>query len=940
MDVTKFFAVIHIVLFNFYRSNNIGNVKESSVFNNFAIYGVCEYSYLFALSGFVLTWGYGDSAATLCTRHFWIKRFSKLYPVYFTSIFAEIAIGRLNHAERVVIPENVLVNLLGLQSWTIDADFRANWINGTGWIVGIFLIQSLLFPVLCRIVTATTNTVTLWWTSCWFWIMTFFGALVSIEYKVGVPWHFLYQLSFKTHFPELMFGITLAWIFMKSNRGSSGIPKEYKFMSKYGAVLGLMTLVIIISFSPFTLDFESGPKFDLGGTNKSSVSAQASTAESLVILTSHWIKYGLFLPIYCLIIWSLASGQSIMLNSLFSFSYLQYMGSLAPCMLSMQTVARDVTLYIYPQNWQLIYIPILLLLSSLAYHGIEKPAYRWLMSLYYTLAGTLTHHDMQNIERANGEMGPKLDALGLSSLVENIVNEWPAIIRIIACFIFQCSIPIYFALCACWAFEGSSSLIRLDINQPLGQIFYNVKWFLMIGIPINVVGLAGAMHWCPWNRGKTSILRSKTPPLESLIPKCKYKMYIRIVTRGTHPLLVKDNALAAIKVLDECLPRHLWVVEVLTDNCVDGKRYIEDEYDTVDANGKNLDADQNYAEIIVPKDYQTSRNAKYKSRALHYAVEASAAGDDDWVVHLDEETRMNHDTVHHVFWHVVKEGGKVERKEKEYGNIGQGAIIYGHSTSIENYITTLADSARVGDYFSKFRIQYKLGKSPWVGMHGSFVVMQNRIEKLIGWDWGLVGSITEDSYFALRAWSQGVAYSWIDSFMYEQSPFTLHDFLMQRRRWYGGVYLCCTEPGIPLKYRWYMRIYHFVWGICYIPVVYMWLCCVIWTSEQGSSVGIYLMPPGMSQNDQEPTFLNIVFYFICSLSVLCYLTGFVKTFDIGDGPIRYLVLLYVQIIMIPIFSSLEAIGTVCAIVSPPIGGFHVVEKESNSLKKRVRKFPK
>ena len=100
------------------------------------------------------------------------------------------------------------------------------------------------------------------------------------------------------------------------------------------------------------------------------------------------------------------------------------------------------------------------------------------------------------------------------------------------------------------------------------------------------------------------------------------------------------------------------------------------------------------------------------------------------------------------------------------------------------------------------------------------------------------------------------------------------------------------------------------------------------------------MPPGMSQNDQEPTFLNIVFYFICSLSVLCYLTGFVKTFDIGDGPIRYLVLLYVQIIMIPIFSSLEAIGTVCAIVSPPIGGFHVVEKESNSLKKRVRKFPK
>ena len=40
-------------------------------------------------------------------------------------------------------------------------------------------------------------------------------------------------------------------------------------------------------------------------------------------------------------------------------------------------------------------------------------------------------------------------------------------------------------------------------------------------------------------------------------------------------------------------------------------------------------------------------------------------------------------------------------------------------------------------------------------MHGSFVVIQNAVEQLVGFDNGLTGSITEDTYFALMAWSKG-----------------------------------------------------------------------------------------------------------------------------------------------------------------------------------------
>ena len=105
-------------------------------------------------------------------------------------------------------------------------------------------------------------------------------------------------------------------------------------------------------------------------------------------------------------------------------------------------------------------------------------------------------------------------------------------------------------------------------------------------------------------------------------------------------------------------------------------------------------------------------------------------------------------------------------------------ILYG-TQDPDNWLTTLADSVRVGDDFGKFRIQYELHE-PLIGMHGSFVVSQNAVERLVTFDHGMEGSITEDAYFALVAQVKGIKFSWIDSFMYEQSPFSCHDFMHQR----------------------------------------------------------------------------------------------------------------------------------------------------------------
>jgi len=195
-------------------------------------------------------------------------------------------------------------------------------------------------------------------------------------------------------------------------------------------------------------------------------------------------------------------------------------------------------------------------------------------------------------------------------------------------------------------------------------------------------------------------------------------------------------------------------------------------------------------------------------------------------VHLDEETRFNRETVHHCLHHCFTQDQEVAAAAAEagttkvYGDIGQGVIIYSRSgSSIENHLTTLADSIRVGDDYGKFRLQYSYWHQPLIGMHGSFVVAPNAVERLIGFDNGLRGSITEDAWFALLAWAKGVRFSWIDAHCFEQSPFTIHDFIMQRRRWFGGLWIVCFDTLIPFGNRAVLLFMIVTWALATLPVI-------------------------------------------------------------------------------------------------------------------------
>ncbi len=124
----------------------------------------------------------------------------------------------------------------------------------------------------------------------------------------------------------------------------------------------------------------------------------------------------------------------------------------------------------------------------------------------------------------------------------------------------------------------------------------------------------------------------------------------------------------------------------------------------------------------MPSSYHTKSGALNKSRALQFALEeeVNILSDDDWLVHLDEETLLTESSLRGILNFVAD--GKHP--------FGQGLITYANSpvhfkslwTTLQNRICTVADSFRVADDMGKLRCQFKMFHKPLFGWKGSFVV--------------------------------------------------------------------------------------------------------------------------------------------------------------------------------------------------------------------------
>ncbi|MEM0379859.1 MAG: glycosyltransferase family 2 protein [Desulfurococcaceae archaeon] len=382
-----------------------------------------------------------------------------------------------------------------------------------------------------------------------------------------------------------------------------------------------------------------------------------------------------------------------------------------------------------------------------------------------------------------------------------------------------------------------------------------------------------------------------------------YKVIFQITTRGFN----KESILKSVKSVLYWATKYLkdFEIWIVTEDDVD-KDFFE--------NLRNINGE--YCDLIkiiyVPREYRTKNNTKYKARALNYALEVRRKlgfiSDKIWIYLMDEESIVGEDTIVGII-------DFIENSSNDGKLVGQGIIVYSNYWGV-NKIISVEDFLRTGDDISKSGFHIFSGRVLW-GTHGSHLLYRSDLEDRIGWDYGEIRA--EDMVFGLLVVKHyGDVLGWLKGKLYEQSPFSIRDFLKQRRRWLWGIL------DIILKNN----------CIGLLDKLILVLNLVVWLTSLPSIIIAYV-------NFIKPTpapnilFTPIFGFEMCILLYLYYL-GAKLNLSIINRNSKIHIIMYLT--LIPIAGSLEAIAAWYGLLTyfkSGKSGFEIIRKElvkTNNIK--------
>ncbi|XP_046394026.1 beta-1,4-mannosyltransferase egh [Ischnura elegans] len=359
---------------------------------------------------------------------------------------------------------------------------------------------------------------------------------------------------------------------------------------------------------------------------------------------------------------------------------------------------------------------------------------------------------------------------------------------------------------------------------------------------------------------------------------------IRVVTRGDYPQLVRSNVIRNLETCDR-VGLENFQIEVVTDKVLRLGPLAPPQQ-------------RRLRETVVPSAYRPKSGAMFKARALQYCLEpgVNELTDTDWVVHLDEETLLTENSVRGILNFVLD--GK--------HHFGQGLITYANE-EVVNWLTTLADSFRVADDMGKLRLQFNAFHKPLFSWKGSFVVTQVGAERAVSFDNGPDGSVAEDCFFAMRAFEKGYSFGFVEGEMWEKSPFSIRDFVQQRKRWMQGILLAVHSPKIPVRHKLLLAI-----------SCYSWVTMPLSTSN----VALAALRPIPC-----PPVMDFLCAFIAAVNLYMYVFGVLKSFSpYRLGVSRFLLCIVGALATVPFNVLIENWAVLWGLVGNK-HRFYVVSKE-------------
>ncbi|KAL1508416.1 hypothetical protein AB1Y20_004525 [Prymnesium parvum] len=919
LDILRLGATLQLCLHTVITVAPGGGVLPDPL-HRLGAWGVAAFPLFFLLSGFTLALRHAETSEE---SHVWpliSKAVAGYYPTFAATALAGLLLSSL--ARGVKFTGNYLL-MMPFCAGAWDAKLRhSNHANAPSWLVGALLFNMCFaLPVCARLQSLAPPQ--LWRTLLLLYIFTLWQACNEYGITVLVLDNLVTFLALAPSVPAYLFGIflgnlhllhhpTLAHNDIHNSHDSnfnvvgkwslcqgSSARSLYAFAEQYGLTLSATLYALLLAF------------------------VDPSQFSSFV---TSWARAGMLLPLFGFAVVGAASGRDPLSLALSAPI------SITPALASGLRLWLPLLLCAHPV-WTSVEILIDTPLTAsdggpaTAADAIASPTHVSLLQLLVFFLLLLCGASAVElfVQRPISPLMPAL--LDLASK-RNLSDTESAVWEKLTLYFVSMGTVFCFFLYAALYNTDSEWLTLADLRDSgsgLQDFLYYISWLLAVPLVALAMGLIGQILYPP------VLPEPSTPPIEQLAApnarKTDLRLYWRIVTRGMHPDLVAANVADAHQVLSNCLPRERWEVEVVTDTAMGISERI------------GLDM----TEIVVPTEYRCPNGGKFKARALHFATLVSAARDRDWIVHMDEETRFNAETVAHVLEHCLKENFLWQRSLTSFGNIGQGVILY-NTSSIESTLCALADTIRVGDDFGKFALQYRAFADPMIGMHGSFVVCQNAVEMHFGFDHGLEGSITEDTFFAMLVASKGVKVKWCLGNMFEQSPFSVDDFAKQRCRWYAGLWLCCKSRHLPCWRRYFLGAHVVSWAFCPLLNLINWMNILLVFAR--------------------PLYFRVFVSVLYAIPCWGYLLGFAYTFSpskLRHGVAEYVMLAFLQVVGIPVYAAMEAYGILLAVFAPcssfyqdhlsrwltlgrsrpmPDGenafsGFKIVKKEGADAKQRI-----
>lgn len=290
--------------------------------------------------------------------------------------------------------------------------------------------------------------------------------------------------------------------------------------------------------------------------------------------------------------------------------------------------------------------------------------------------------------------------------------------------------------------------------------------------------------------------------------------------------------------------------------------------------------------LTCPKSFKC--NARYKARSLEWYRRSQKLTENDWVLHLDEESIIDPYSLNRC----------IEFIKYSPHLIGQGIILYNQYDFWKKWIYTAADTIRVGDDLGRFHYQYEVYNKSLVGAHGSFLLINGKVENDVTWE---LASFTEDYQFAIIATQRKYTCGQIDGIIREQSPQRLIDFLRQRRRWFCGISRTKLFKTKIWTLSWFL-------GSFSLPIFVTNLCFSIVTKEL------------------VPRWIGFVVNFNFSILIVLLTSGsLIESYDAHAGFFKSIIQLLITLLLIPFTSSIESLAVFYAILRPP-KSFDVIKK--------------